>query len=271
MTTTISAPIGSSTSFNITVPTGGTSLTAFWNGNGGANINLAVSLPTTATGRNLTALGRFSGRSTWRILNGTDQSLVNSANLTGYKSSFSNQYYLPIGTNTFVASTFLGTHILTIGTRKWTKAEGTSPAVSPIVDSISSDNYVLRGAGGNDTLTGGTGDDTLTGFSGADSLTGGAGADKFVFNNPNEGIDTIADFTLADNDVINVSATGFGGLNVGTLDPSLFASTEDGTAKFIYSGGILSFDTDTANAGGLVQIATLTGAPGIGNTNIVVI
>jgi Ca2+-binding RTX toxin-like protein len=239
-------------------------------------------------GRNLTALGRFSGRSTWRLLNGTNQA-VESATLAGHNSSFSNQYYLPAGTNTFVSSTFLGTHILTIDTQRITKAENRANSSTSIAFFPSSNNYVLRGAGGNDTLTGGTGNDTLIGFAGADSLTGGAGADsltggagadKFVFNNPNEGIDTITDFTLAD-DVINVSATGFGGgLTAGTLTGAEFlsgagANTATGSLqRFIYdtTSGALFFDQD-GDLGGFsaIQIATLSNSAGIGNTNIVVI
>lgn len=280
MAITISAPINSSTGVSITAPVSGTPLTTFWNGNLGANINLAVSIPTTATGRNLTSLGRFSGRSTWRLLNGTNQSIVESATLAGHNSSFSNQYYLPIGTNTFVSSTFLGTHILTIGTQRITKAENRANSSTNIAF-LNSTDYVLRGAAGNDTLTGGTGNDTLIGFAGADSLTGGAGADNFVFNNFSEGIDTISDFTLSDNDVINVAATGFlGGLTAGALNANQFLSGAGANAatdllqRFIYdtTSGALFFDQD-GNLGGFsaIQIATLSGAPSITGSNIVVI
>jgi Ca2+-binding RTX toxin-like protein len=46
----------------------------------------------------------------------------------------------------------------------------------------------------DDTIVGTPGDDTLEGFGGSDTLTGGFGNDLFVFNNRNEGIDTITDF-----------------------------------------------------------------------------
>jgi Ca2+-binding RTX toxin-like protein len=269
MTITISAPINFTTGVSITAPAGGSTVTAFLT----ANPSLAISLAATGTGQNLTALGVFPSplntNTAWRLRNGTAND-VGSARFFATGGGFNNQYFLPAGTDTFVRSTVNNTHRLEFTGFGSTKARGTK-TVSAIATLPANPSYSLRGAAGDDTLTGGAGNDTLTGFGGADSLTGGNGADKFVFNNPNEGIDTITDFTVAD-DVINVSATGFGGgLTIGALAPSLFASTEDGTAKFIYSGGILSFDTDTANVGGLVQIATLNGAPAIGNTNIVVI
>ncbi|MFN7514897.1 MAG: calcium-binding protein, partial [Microcystis sp.] len=97
--------------------------------------------------------------------------------------------------------------------------------------------------------------------------------DRFVFNNPTEGLDTITDFNVSEGDAIVVSSAGFGGLTTigGTLTASLFATAENGTAKFIYSGGILSFDSNLANPGGLVQLATLTNLPVIAATNIQVV
>ena len=121
----------------------------------------------------------------------------------------------------------------------------------------------LIGGDGNDRITGIGGADTLIGGLGSDTLTGGNGNDRFVYNNPNEGGDLIADFNISQ-DFIQVSSAGFGGgLTTvgGTLTPSLFATVEGGTAKFIYSAGVLSFDSDLANSGGLVTIATLNLSP----------
>ena len=214
MPITISAPIGSTTGFNITAPTATTSLTAFWTANA-TNINLAVSIPTTVTGRNLTSLGRFSGRATWRLRNGVGQTDVASANLTGYNSSFSQNYFLPAGTDTFVSSTFLGTHILDFGGgQSFTKAENTANSSNSIASLSGTENYVLRGANGNDTLTGSPqadtlfgfdGDDILSGIGGADSLVGGAGADSLVGG---LGADTL---TGGDG---NDTLTGNGGTNI---------------------------------------------------------
>jgi len=131
----------------------------------------------------------------------------------------------------------------------------------------------LIGGDGNDRITGIGGADTLIGGLGSDTLTGGNGNDRFVYNNPNEGGDLIADFNISQ-DFIQVSSAGFGGgLTTvgGTLTPSLFATVEGGTAKFIYSAGVLSFDSDLANSGGLVTIATLNLSPALTAARIEVI
>ena len=133
-------------------------------------------------------------------------------------------------------------------------------------------NDTLLGDAGNDILDGGGANDRLIGGLGNDTLTGGLGADRFVYNNSNEGPDTITDFNVSQ-DFIRVSSAGFGGLTTigGTLTPSRFATAENGTAKFIYSGGVLQYDSDLANSGGLVTIATLTGSPGLTAARIEVI
>ncbi|BAT53969.1 5'-nucleotidase/2',3'-cyclic phosphodiesterase [Nostoc sp. NIES-3756] len=53
---------------------------------------------------------------------------------------------------------------------------------------------ILWGGAGVDTLNGGFGDDILIGGLGNDILTGSRGIDRFVYNNINEGTDTITDF-----------------------------------------------------------------------------
>ena len=63
----------------------------------------------------------------------------------------------------------------------------------------------IIGDSGVDTLIGGAGNDTLYGAGGNDSLTGGAGADVFVFASSGtaNGTDVLADFSVADGDVLN--------------------------------------------------------------------
>jgi Ca2+-binding RTX toxin-like protein len=137
-----------------------------------------------------------------------------------------------------------------------------------------SDNDTLIGGDGNDTLFGDSEDDSLIGGDGNDTLTGGLGSDQFVYNNSNEGPDSITDFGVGGfADAIVLSSGGFAGLTTigGTLTPSLFGTAEGGTAKIIYSGGVLSFDQDLSNIGGLVTIATLTGSPILNAGNIQVI
>lgn len=134
-------------------------------------------------------------------------------------------------------------------------------------------NDTLLGGDGNDSLNGGDGNDTLNGGPGTDTLTGGAGADRFAYTASNQGTDTITDFNITDGDLLQFTGTAFGGLPAGTLAPNQLAPAENGTARFIYNAGtgLLQYDTNLAAAGGLVGIATLTGAPAITNTNIVVI
>lgn len=71
-------------------------------------------------------------------------------------------------------------------------------------------NDWLVGGAGNDTLTGGNGRDVLEGGTGNDQLTGGNGRDAFVFN-PNEGSDTVRDFSSGTDSIVLKGFTGTGG------------------------------------------------------------
>lgn len=219
MSTTISAPINSTTGFNISAPTSTPiSLRSFWEANGGANLDVAVSLSTANTGRNLTFIGSFgsgpTARSVWRLQNG---GLSTEATLTTYRST-SNTYFLPTGTITFVATPPVsGTRILTFtdSNQSITKSSNSSLVAGPNIALISpGDTFDLRGALGNDTLTGGNLNDTLTGGGGDDTLTGGADADTFVITN--QGFDYITDFSAAAQDVIQLRGiNNFDNLPVG--------------------------------------------------------
>jgi Ca2+-binding RTX toxin-like protein len=315
------------------------------------NIDVAFSFDSAAIVRNLTAIGLFNGtRSIWRLLNGSGQADV-TANLAGYGNPFSRNYFLPAGSNTFVASTFItgpGTHILDFGGgQRITKAQNPNPITNAIVPLGNASSYVLRGANGNDTLTGalfsdtllgfdgndillgllgtdsliggngndtligggandtlfgddgtdsllgddgtdsligGNGNDTLIGGNGNDTLTGGANADHFAYTASNQGIDTITDFTTADFDVIQISASGPGfsgsGLTTGALPgtqflggPGVVAAT-DTLQRFLYNttDGALRFDADgSAGSFAPVQLATLTNLPLAFDHNYIVI
>ncbi len=358
MPITASAPLNSSTGYAIDASAFTPSLYSYWDSNP-TNIDVAFSFDSAAIVRNLTAIGLFNGtRSIWRLLNGSGQADV-TANLAGYGNPFSRNYFLPAGSNTFVASTFItgpGTHILDFGGgQRITKAQNPNPIINAIVPLGNASSYVLRGANGNDTLTGalfsdtllgfdgndillglggtdsliggngndtldggnandtllggdgsdtligggandtlfgnteddsllgddgtdsligGDGNDTLDGGNGNDTLTGGANADHFAYTASNQGIDTITDFTTADFDVIQISASGPGfsgsGLTTGALPgtqflggPGVVAAT-DTDQRFLYNttDGALRFDAD-GSAGGFapVQLATLTNLP----------
>ncbi|NEP14763.1 MAG: calcium-binding protein [Symploca sp. SIO2C1] len=128
-------------------------------------------------------------------------------------------------------------------------------------------NY-LYGWDGNDTLLGGTANDYLH---------GNAGADTFAFSSPNQGIDTITDFNLAQADLIQVSASGFGGgLTVGTLDADQFtigSAATNGSDRIIYNDatGALFFDPDGTGALGQVQFAQISTGLVLTNSDIFVV
>ncbi|HAN46734.1 MAG TPA: hypothetical protein DCQ32_09325 [Cyanobacteria bacterium UBA8156] len=156
---------------------------------------------------------------------------------------------------------------------------------SPLNDTIAAfagDDVVVAGSGndsvdgglGNDLLFGGDGADTLIGSVGADTLFGGAGNDVFVLSSSSQGPDVIGDF--ATGDTIRVAAVGFGGgLVAGTLPADRFvlgAAATTATHRFVYNGttGELFFDVDGTGATAPVLLATLTGAPALANTDILV-
>ncbi|MBW4617625.1 MAG: hypothetical protein KME21_31360 [Desmonostoc vinosum HA7617-LM4] len=110
-------------------------------------------------------------------------------------------------------------------------------------------NDRLLGDSGDDLIQGDRGDDFLDGGAGKDTLTGGTGSDRFSFTQSSYGIDTLTDFTVAD-DLIEISTSGFGdNLPVGQLDISRFTlGTQASTNahRFIYNdtNGDLLFDSD---------------------------
>jgi Ca2+-binding RTX toxin-like protein len=205
---------------------------------------------------------------------------VASANLTGYNSSFSQNYFLPAGTDTFVSSTFLGTHILDFGGgQSFTKAENTANSSNSIASLSGTENYVLRGANGNDTLTGSPqadtlfgfdGDDILSGIGGADSLVGGAGADSLVGG---LGADTL---TGGDG---NDTLTGNGGTNIldGGNGADTFVFTNQGNqtvTQFITSDNDVFAFTVSAyggvpTAGTLPVVSTAAAAANLSSSIIV--
>jgi Ca2+-binding RTX toxin-like protein len=138
----------------------------------------------------------------------------------------------------------------------------------------------IFGLAGCDTLCGLGGNDLLVGGAGKDKLWGGQGKDCFRFNTPNQGIDIIKDFTVAQQDKIQLLASGFSGLTAGTLASTAFRSGAGATSptnslqRLIYNttSGALFFDAD-GNLGGFqtIQIATLTNKPSLSASNIVVI
>ncbi|MEA5504711.1 calcium-binding protein [Halotia wernerae UHCC 0503] len=148
----------------------------------------------------------------------------------------------------------------------------------------SSDNILVGGAGndaingdkGNDILIGDAGDDLLNGGLGNDTLTGGAGRDRFGFSRASDGIDTITDFTVAD-DLIEISAAGFNKyLPVGQLDIGQFilgSQASTSAHRFIYNdtNGDLLFDSDGNGKISAAKFATLAPNLALTHENFVVV
>ncbi len=128
-------------------------------------------------------------------------------------------------------------------------------------------NNVLNGAGGKDTISGGAGADRLYGGLGNDKLTGGTGADAFVFNttlNSSSNVDTVTDFSVADDTIWLENAVFKTLTKTGALASSaFFASTagvaHDGNDRIIYETdtGNLYYDSNGNAAGGKVMFAHL--------------
>jgi Ca2+-binding RTX toxin-like protein len=148
-------------------------------------------------------------------------------------------------------------------------AAGTGNALANRMLGNAGDN-LLSGAQANDTLDGGAGADTLLGGLGADSLAGGADADMFRYDLAAHGLDAIADFSAADDQVM-VDASGFGGgLSAGidlaatgrfVAHGTSAANSATGIGQFVFNttNGQLWWDADGAGGAAAVRIATLQG------------
>jgi Ca2+-binding RTX toxin-like protein len=129
----------------------------------------------------------------------------------------------------------------------------------------------IIGSQGNDTLIGNKQNNVLVGEAGNDTLAGGKGADKFRLSGLGGGIDTIADFSIAEGDKIQIFASGFGGgLLQGALSADKFVlgvAAQDVTDRLIYNQqtGALFFDIDGSGRLPAQQIAKLSG--GLNLTN----
>lgn len=151
---------------------------------------------------------------------------------------------------------------------------------------------------GDNVLTGNSGANILNGKEGNDLLTGGEGEDVFLFDaklDAAANIDTIADF-VSGTDSLGLSKKLFaaykktggddkkkgkskdgddndaGGDDL-TLDFVVGTAALDETDHFIYdqATGNLYYDADGSGAGAAIQFATLTGAPALAATDLVIL
>jgi Ca2+-binding RTX toxin-like protein len=141
-------------------------------------------------------------------------------------------------------------------------------------------NDSLFGGSGRDSLLGGAGNDFLAGGVGNDTLTGGGGVDRFDFRSPNEGVDRITDFVVAD-DTIGISTSVVSGFRNAGLTPNaairadqfrIGSGAADGSDRFIYNSttGSLFFDRDGIGGTAQVQIASLSSGLAMTNADIFV-
>ena len=133
----------------------------------------------------------------------------------------------------------------------------------------------LHGLVGRDQLAGGANNDLLIGGPGSDILTGGIGADSFRFYSPQEGGDSIRDFSRGAGDTIEIITGGFGGgLNYsGRLKEhqfSLGSRAKDNSDRFIYNrnNGQLLFDVDGVGGAEASLIATLNNKAALSHQDI---
>jgi Ca2+-binding RTX toxin-like protein len=133
-------------------------------------------------------------------------------------------------------------------------------AVNNQLDGLAGNDALVGGAG-NDTLTGGAGLDILVGGVGNDSLIGGIGADAFVLDlaGSNTNIDTITDFSVADDDKIYLNLSVFKGLgsSAGALQTNQVVfggGATESTHRIIYDGATGNLFYDADGTGKVAQI-----------------
>lgn len=126
-------------------------------------------------------------------------------------------------------------------------------------DTISGDenDNLFDGYWGNDVINGRGGDDGLFGGEGADMLTGGAGSDRFYLRSADTStdFDTISDFSLLENDVLDVSGW-LSGYDYLTEDISNFA-------RFVDSGADSRLQVNPTGAGSFFDVALVLGGAGL--------
>jgi len=128
------------------------------------------------------------------------------------------------------------------------------------------------------TVVGNNGANVLDGKGGNDLLAGLGGADTFAFTSAlgAGNVDTLFDFSAADDTIALDDAVFGGGLTPGALPAGAFvigSAAVDGDDRIIYNSatGQLFFDADGSGVGAAVHFATLQGAPALTAADFVVI
>ena len=138
----------------------------------------------------------------------------------------------------------------------------TNPQIATIINDDGTRRQ--KGTSGQDVILGTNLRDILSGGLGNDILTGGSGGDSFSFNALNEGIDTITDFSVGNDDLFVKGSSFGGGLVSGDIITAaqfvIGTAATNTSQRFIYNStnGALSFDVDGSGATVASQFAILS-------------
>lgn len=137
----------------------------------------------------------------------------------------------------------------------------------------------LLGGDGNDTVYGDAGDDYIHAGPGSDKLYGGYGKDVFVFQDDITGVDTLMDYSIA-NDTIHLAIhvvpeiDARGPLNKGNFAANVSGMALDANDYILYEtwSGRLYYDADGSGAGAKVLLAIIgsTNHPALTHSDIVI-
>ncbi|MGE4284428.1 MAG: M10 family metallopeptidase C-terminal domain-containing protein [Clostridia bacterium] len=213
----------------------------------------------------------------WTLGNYIENLRLNTSNnINGMGNSINNIIYAGAGNNimnggngidtvSYIYSSAGVTVKLGLTTAQATGGSSTDSIMN--FENLAGSNYndILTGNSANNVLYGYNGNDILTGGAGNDTLVGGSGSDTFYFNttlNASTNVDTITDFSSAD-DVIWLENAIFTSLSaVGALSSDYFSATssaQDSNDYILYdaSTGGLYYDADGSDSASAVQIAIL--------------
>jgi Ca2+-binding RTX toxin-like protein len=128
-----------------------------------------------------------------------------------------------------------------------------------------SKGLTIDGDAGNDTITGTALNDVIIGGAGNDTITLGAGNDAVRFNSLT-GSDTITDFSVADDSIqlarsVMTQLSGGASLTVAEFEVGTAATSAATRIVYNQSTGVLSYDANGSDAGGVTTLATFTGQP----------
>jgi Ca2+-binding RTX toxin-like protein len=153
----------------------------------------------------------------------------------------------------------------------WTLTAGSDIEV---VIAASASNMNLTGNANGNVLRGNNAINTLNGGDGDDELTGFGGQDGFLFNTPLNAatnVDTITDFTVADDTILLEQTIFSSNLGLGNISSGEFVigtAAQDANDRIIYDNntGALFYDSDGVGGGAQVQFAEL--GRGLALTNL---